>query len=98
MIKKGEIKISMTTLLPFVMHVPCTNYNNLKREQAILIPIIINVRKNQFITIRTIFEVVCKFHFFLFVVKNEKKINKFSLNNHRYMVQPLVLHIFWCSF
>ena len=27
-----------------------------------------------------------------------KKINKFGLNYHRYMVQPLVLHILKCSF
>ena len=33
-----------------------------------------------------------------FYLKMKKKIYKFGLNYHRYMVQPIVLHILRCSF
>ena len=63
---------------------------NFEKEKTILIPAKYNHTFTKEINFLRRFS---DFKFFFVVVKNEKKIDNYGLNCHRYMVHPLVLRI-----
>ena len=74
------------------MQVSCTNYSNLKKEQTILIPAKYNhtcTKKNQSVAFQMIF---C-LNFKILLFKMKKKNDKFGLNCHEHIIQPLVFRI-----
>ena len=95
--------MSMTDPPPLSMLAICTNYNKLifQDEQTILISAKYNHKRTKemnLLSSRQFSETFLLDILFKIFLLKMKKIAKFGLNYHRYMVQPLVLRILRCSF